>query len=180
LPIFYENCEKNLRIKGLKEFLYHKKTKIFKDYWLSLIFKKLVGEQVFNVTLDQLDPTTRLYAASIPKLVYFFTTIFTFKILFSKNGTVVYGINIDKSNGNITIDFPQFTNKQVTLYLLRANGGLQSHSSKLNDVVLEWTPHQPGNNFQGVPATLPLTLPHESQFFIVVNQPISMILILLH
>ena len=51
--------------------MYHKKTKIFKDYWLSLLYKKLVGEQVFNVTLDQLDPTTRLYAATIPKLVYF-------------------------------------------------------------------------------------------------------------
>uniref|UniRef100_A0A914E5Y4 Uncharacterized protein n=1 Tax=Acrobeloides nanus TaxID=290746 RepID=A0A914E5Y4_9BILA len=34
------------------------------DYWLAFLYKKLVGQQVYNVSTDSTDPHLRLYAGS--------------------------------------------------------------------------------------------------------------------
>jgi len=34
------------------------------DYWIAFLYKKLVGNQVFNVTSNSNDSNLRLYAAS--------------------------------------------------------------------------------------------------------------------
>jgi ATP-dependent Zn protease len=90
--------------------------------------------------------------------------------LFSTNGVVVYGINI--GNSSYTLDFPQFSNRNVTLYLVKEaySGNLGSNLSTLNGEILNWAKHQPEAQLKGIVKTLPIVLPEYSQFFIVIGE----------
>uniref|UniRef100_A0A914DVR3 C-type lectin domain-containing protein n=1 Tax=Acrobeloides nanus TaxID=290746 RepID=A0A914DVR3_9BILA len=137
------------------------------DYWLSFLYKKLVGTDVLRVTVNSASgPITtpqnqslRLYAASSA----------------SGNGFVLYGLNIYSCLENgLIIDLPDVNNKQITAYVLTGynddNLGLASRYASLNNALLNWTSHQPTPNIQGQVASLPFTVPPYSLFFLVVNQ----------
>uniref|UniRef100_A0A914E6A2 Heparanase n=1 Tax=Acrobeloides nanus TaxID=290746 RepID=A0A914E6A2_9BILA len=123
------------------------------DYWLSFVYKKLVGTTVYNVTTDKDDRNLRLYASSAR----------------NQNGLVLYGQWI--TNDSLVLDVPQLSNKQVTLYLLKEGepGNLESATSRLNDQQILWDTHLPVANLRGNHTSLPITLPPYSQFFIVLG-----------
>src|SRR6185312_2253606 len=85
----------------------------------------------------------------------------------STNTAVVYGVNI--ANTSFTLDFPEWTNRQVVAYILKEGvpGNLQAQNSTLNGQLLQWATHQPMINNNGQPTNLPIVLPPYSQFFIV-------------
>jgi hypothetical protein len=127
------------------------------DYWLSFLYKKIVGSTVFSVTIDQPDKNLRLYAASSKN---------------NNNALVLYGQY--SGNNSFTIDIPQLTDKQVTLYLFKEGepGNLQSNLSRINGQLIDWDTHKPMANIQGAQADLPITLPSYSLFFIVAQTTI--------
>lgn len=88
----------------------------------------------------------------------------------STDGIVVYGISL--LNEPYTLDFPQLSNKQATAYFFTEGeaGNLLSLDSRLNGHLLKWTTHEPLTNMKGNVTTLPIKVPGNSQFYIVLNQ----------
>lgn len=95
---------------------------------------------------------------------------------FSSDGVVVYGEIL--SNASFTLNFPDFSNFDATLYLLKEGepGNLTSKTSRLNGQPLSWMSHEPIVSIQGQPVTFPLEIPAYSQIFITLQPKSSKII----
>lgn len=93
------------------------------DYWLTVLYKRLVGNKVLNVT-SALSEDVRFYAHCSAEG-------------FPPGSVTVYGMNLLSKGINVT--FPQFEG-QLKIYLLTApNQNLKSRYVNLNGVTLEMT-----------------------------------------
>uniref|UniRef100_A0A914EBV2 Uncharacterized protein n=1 Tax=Acrobeloides nanus TaxID=290746 RepID=A0A914EBV2_9BILA len=128
------------------------------DYWLSVLYKRVVGQNVYNVSsASPSDPNLRLYAHS--------TSAF---YGYGSNAVVVFGERLTSSSA--TLNVPQFSDKTAYLYVLTSPGGdLTSKSTSLNGNTLAWTPGQNIPDFTAQQTTFPVKIPGYSQFFIVLK-----------
>ncbi|KAL5022409.1 hypothetical protein ScPMuIL_001564 [Solemya velum] len=98
------------------------------DYWLTLLYMKLVGSKVLNVIFDS-SSYVRIYAhctnTKVPK--------------YQKGSITFYTMNL--SNATVDLLFPQFPGAELEVYLLQPKGtqGLTSRGVTLNGVLLELT-----------------------------------------
>ncbi|KAL1132763.1 hypothetical protein AAG570_010715 [Ranatra chinensis] len=119
------------------------------DYWISILYKKLVNNKVLNVTYDQdiSDQTLRVYAHC------------------STKGTIViFGVNI----GNLTYGLNFRMNTTSKLYSLRGTPDLSHRNVVLNGVRLSLTREGQLPVFQPILVSLmkPVPVPSYSVFFL--------------
>ncbi|CAG5127729.1 unnamed protein product [Candidula unifasciata] len=95
------------------------------DYFLSLVFKKLIEGPVFDVSLKEVNKNLRVYANCATKDAY------------PSGALVVYFVNL--ADTDAVISLPQYQNADLDLYLLTSGDRkkLTSSSVKLNGDVLE-------------------------------------------
>eukprot|EP00105_Crassostrea_gigas_P019717 XP_011438298.1 PREDICTED: heparanase [Crassostrea gigas] len=94
------------------------------DYWLTVLYKRLVGNKVLNVISSPLSGDVRFYAHCSAEG-------------FPQGSVTVYGMNLLSKGVNVT--FPQFEG-QLKIYLLSApNQNLKSRFVNLNGITLEMT-----------------------------------------
>ncbi|KAK6174489.1 hypothetical protein SNE40_017756 [Patella caerulea] len=96
------------------------------DYWLTLLYKRLVGSPVFNVT-QTTDPNIRVYAHC---------TNISSSIGYKPGSITVYIMNIGSETASV--DIPFSSSKTQERYILSPgdDDGLTSQFVKLNGVVL--------------------------------------------
>ncbi|XP_064600893.1 heparanase-like [Liolophura sinensis] len=123
------------------------------DYWLSLLFKRLVGRRVLHVTSSDNNRRIRIYAhCSANDLTFFYQNM---------------------QNGEVRLAIPQFSQRSYQLYTLTAggNGALTSKTVKLNGHEL----HMNGDHLPDlrptVSTTWPVKVPSYSFGFLVFKHP---------
>uniref|UniRef100_A0A0B7BD96 Beta-glucuronidase C-terminal domain-containing protein n=1 Tax=Arion vulgaris TaxID=1028688 RepID=A0A0B7BD96_9EUPU len=94
------------------------------DYYLSVLYKRLVEGPVFNISLDLSSQSLRVYAHCARRGIY------------SPGALVIYYLNL--ADAQTVLSFPQFKNATLDLYLLTPGDadGLKSKFVKLNGNVL--------------------------------------------
>ncbi|KAK3096280.1 hypothetical protein FSP39_025262 [Pinctada imbricata] len=126
------------------------------DYWLTVLYKRLVGNIVYNAQAYNATNKIRLYAHSANTNWY------------SSSCVVLYGMNLYKEN--VTLELPQYKNLALDLYLLQApNSDLYSRSVLLNGNRLHLNPDDTLPNLN-IPVQVKdnFTLPPYSYFFLVI------------
>ncbi|KAL3863630.1 hypothetical protein ACJMK2_005380 [Sinanodonta woodiana] len=97
------------------------------DYWLTLLYKNLVGSAVFSTTFDNIDGRVRAYAhcTNIKRSLY------------QPGSLTVYVLNLN-SEMALNITFPQFPSARLDLYLLEPvpSNDLTSRNVSLNGQIL--------------------------------------------
>nr|XP_022337561.1 heparanase-like [Crassostrea virginica] len=127
------------------------------DYWLTVLYKRLVGNRVLNTTSTPPSRDVRFYAHC--------------SAAGSPAGSVtLYGMNLLPEGINVT--FPQLEG-ELEIYLLSApNGNLKSRFVNLNGVTLEMTSDTSLPELIPIPGTSPVFLPPFSYVFIVSNRSV--------
>lgn len=99
------------------------------DWWLSVLYKRLVGPRVVSVDNDGGETRKiRLYAHCAQK-----------SALWDDSAVVVFGINVDSSTGSFDLnDFD--SDNDVRVYEFTSESSLYSQSVRLNGEVLNVTP----------------------------------------
>uniref|UniRef100_A0A2K6PZT3 Heparanase n=1 Tax=Rhinopithecus roxellana TaxID=61622 RepID=A0A2K6PZT3_RHIRO len=108
--------------------------KVFQDYWLSLLFKKLVGTKVLMASVK--GPKRR-------KLRVYLHCTNTDNPMYKEGDLTLYAINLHNVTKYLRLPYP-FFDKQVDKYLLRPLGphGLLSKSVQLNGHTLKMVDDQ--------------------------------------
>ncbi|XP_066566943.1 heparanase [Amia ocellicauda] len=135
------------------------------DYWLSLLYKKLVGPEVLNVKVY-----TSLGVANRLLRVYLHCSNRNGQA-FRSGAVTLFALNLNKQTATIHLPH-QLSNKTVDLFLLQpGKGGLHSKSVQLNGEVLEMVDDRTLPVLQGspMPAGTPLKLPALSFAFYVIK-----------
>ncbi|XP_068217663.1 heparanase-like [Palaemon carinicauda] len=97
------------------------------SYWLSYVFKKLVGERVLNLTMKGASPTTRLYAHCQKT-----SPIYSYQ----SGNIVIFGMNLDSKSVDVSLSGIHQSHF-IEQYLLEpAYGDLQSNAILLNGKAL--------------------------------------------
>ncbi|XP_067659186.1 heparanase-like isoform X2 [Haliotis asinina] len=97
------------------------------DYWLTLLYKRLVGKQVFHVTSTSSTDRLRVYAHCT-------NTNSTYN--YKPGSLTVYAMNMDSTNTTLTL--PQFLNRTLHVFWLTpGGGGLKSKFVQLNNKTLQ-------------------------------------------
>lgn len=99
------------------------------DYWLSFIFKKLVGNKVLDVSIDDQERKVRLYAHCTQK---------NGKSNQTNESVTFYGMNLYQEEVHLKLS--QFsTNQELHIYMLEPNGpdGIFSTNVNLNGKLLQ-------------------------------------------
>ncbi|CAG5116818.1 unnamed protein product [Candidula unifasciata] len=96
----------------------------YPDYYLSVLFKRLIEGPVFSVITEPADQQLRVYAHCARKNIY------------QAGDLVIYYLNI--KDIEINLDLPQFQNADLDLYLLTPGdeAGLKSRYVRLNGDLL--------------------------------------------
>ncbi|XP_014782571.1 heparanase isoform X1 [Octopus bimaculoides] len=128
------------------------------DYWLSLLFKTLVGGPVFETVA--LDPTKHFR-------VYTHCTNLQ-RTKYGPGAITVYFLNVF-SNKTVAIDFPKYSNQIVHLYLLEPADemGLKSRNVKLNGIPLHLLNNNQLPSLKPKPQKQPVLIPPLTFGFIV-------------
>ncbi|KAK7080635.1 hypothetical protein SK128_002593 [Halocaridina rubra] len=115
------------------------------DYWLSLAYKRLVGERVLNITLSNNPSSLRLYS----HCQQFGSASF------EPGNVVVYGMNVGNITSSVVLAGVH-SNHTIEQYLLEPMGqGLVSRDVMLNGEMLELA------NDEELPELMPLLLPQQ-------------------
>ncbi|CAG2237206.1 HPSE [Mytilus edulis] len=130
------------------------------DFWLSLLYKKLVGRSVFNVTMEDKTGYVRMYTHCTN----------TQRSGYKPGSITVYGMNLRSEP--TTVVFPQFKpDIKLHLYLMEPVGvdSLKSQTVALNGRTLSLNPDfsLPSMDYPEV-VTSNFTFPQESFGFIVI------------
>ncbi|VDI33358.1 Hypothetical predicted protein [Mytilus galloprovincialis] len=130
------------------------------DFWLSLLYKKLVGRSVFNVTMENKTGYVRMYTHCTN----------TQRSGYKPGSITVYGMNLRSEP--TTVVFPQFKpDIKLHLYLMEPVGvdSLKSQTVALNGRTLSLNPDfsLPSMDYPEV-VTSNFTFPQESFGFIVI------------
>uniref|UniRef100_A0A8C9A9J1 Heparanase n=1 Tax=Prolemur simus TaxID=1328070 RepID=A0A8C9A9J1_PROSS len=109
--------------------------KIFQDYWLSLLFKKLVGTRVFMASVKG--------RAGSKLRVYLHCTDINQSPRYKEGDLTLYAINLHNVTKHLQLPYYLF-NKQVDKYLVKPSGldGLLSKSVQLNGQTLRMVDDQ--------------------------------------
>nr|XP_053650140.1 heparanase-like isoform X1 [Cherax quadricarinatus] len=99
------------------------------DYWLSVLYKRLVGGRVLSLRLRGTQPTTRLYAHCLRNLTGDYTP----------GSVVVFGMNLSKEPAQVTLSGHLATSPLLQYLLQPPDGNLQSRQVMLNGRVLDVT-----------------------------------------
>ncbi|KAG7163298.1 Heparanase-like [Homarus americanus] len=86
------------------------------DYWLSVLYKRLVGGRVLNVSLSQAPITTRLYAHCHNNYSHDYTP----------GGVVIYGMNLANESSQVALTHHLAHSPILQYLLLPSDGVLQS------------------------------------------------------
>ncbi|XP_048250306.1 heparanase-like isoform X2 [Haliotis rufescens] len=129
------------------------------DYWLTLLYKRLVGRQVFHVTTTSSSDRLRIYAHCT-------STNSTFG--YKPGSLTVYAMNIDSSN--TTLSLPQFQDRTLHVYWLTpgGGGGLKSKFVNLNNKTLELVDKQLPSLTPSHSSASTLSIPAHSFGFLVI------------
>ncbi|KAK3744837.1 hypothetical protein RRG08_050776 [Elysia crispata] len=97
------------------------------DYYLSVLFKRLVEGPVFSVSNESLKPEVRIYAQCVGKSYY----------NYPDGAIVVYYLNVGSESSVLSLG--QFQGTDVHLFILSPGdeNGMLSRKVKLNDELLE-------------------------------------------
>ncbi|XP_069163105.1 inactive heparanase-2 isoform X2 [Procambarus clarkii] len=118
------------------------------DYWLSVLYKRLVGGRVLRLRLRQVPPTTRLYAHCLRNITADHTP----------GSVVVFGMNLLKEATQVRLEGHLATSPLLQYLLLPPDGDLQSRQVMLNGQLLQMTPE--GDLPDLTPTPLPPALLH--------------------
>nr|XP_045614491.1 heparanase-like [Procambarus clarkii] len=118
------------------------------DYWLSVLYKRLVGGRVLRLRLRQVPPTTRLYAHCLRNITADHTP----------GAVVVFGMNLLKEATQVRLEGHLATSPLLQYLLLPPDGDLQSRQVMLNGQLLQMTPE--GDLPDLTPTPLPPALLH--------------------
>ncbi|XP_041915110.1 heparanase isoform X2 [Alosa sapidissima] len=138
------------------------------DYWLSVLYKRLVGPEVLHATvLSTLEPGRRLR-------VYCHCTSKR-STSYKRGAVTLFALNLSKNTAKIYLP-SHLANSTAEAFVLEAPGpgeqGLLSRSVKLNGLVLKMVDDQTLPELKGVPlhAGEPLSLPGFSFAFYVLTE----------
>ncbi|XP_051900851.1 heparanase [Pristis pectinata] len=135
------------------------------DYWLSLIYKKLVGTKVLNVSATHSDGnkgTLRVYMhCTNPN-----------SETYQKGAVTMFALNLSTQDKQILLHFGLFN--KITQFLLQpgeSEEGLYSQSVKLNGQLLKMVDHRtlPVIKGKALQARSPIILPAQSYAFYVIQ-----------
>ncbi|XP_062605314.1 heparanase-like [Saccostrea cucullata] len=125
------------------------------DYWLTVLYKQLVGNKVLNITSSPSSRDVRFYAHCSSER-------------FPLGSVTLYGMNLLSDGVNVT--FPQLDG-QLKIYLLTApNQDLKSRFVNLNGITLEMTSDTSLPQLTPRIGTSPVYLPPFSYIFIVADE----------
>ncbi|XP_046571543.1 heparanase-like [Haliotis rubra] len=128
------------------------------DYWLTLLYKRLVGKQVFHVTSTSSTDRLRVYAHCTNT-----NSIYNYK----PGSLTVYAMNID--NADTTLSLPQFGNMTLHVYWLTpGGGGLKSKFVQLNNKTLQLVDKHLPSLTPSLGSTSSISIPAHSFGFLVI------------